>query len=325
MRYIPKEIKIARRFVMLHHIRPPFDLDSLVKQHASLHYRPIPINGVDGVTVNLKVPGKTPTVIVNTNQPVTRQRFTLAHELGHLIIPWHTGTIVDDVFSASTLQLHYGMLEQEANTFAAEILMPLDWVLELYTKAKDLCDLHQQIAKVAAVSDIASAIRLTQVLPPEIIFILVDKDGMIVNTGRSDNSMTILPAKGTDFEDSYFFTIKSHINKSAFVVYHWFDMNENIELNISDKRSWREVLDQMANDLISPEGRDALKKSINGIVSAAHSSAKMNNPRYSAETMVNAITNRLKRPGLENFVAHKDFEVFVHKRAHDFYHGIKGK
>jgi hypothetical protein len=37
--------------------------------------------GVDGICLDLKVPGKRPTVLINADQPPRRKRFTLAHEV----------------------------------------------------------------------------------------------------------------------------------------------------------------------------------------------------------------------------------------------------
>jgi Zn-dependent peptidase ImmA (M78 family) len=52
-----------------------------------------------------------PVILLNGRQPVDRQRWTLAHELGHLCL--HSEFIGDDP-------------EQEANAFAAEFLMPAE-------------------------------------------------------------------------------------------------------------------------------------------------------------------------------------------------------
>lgn len=54
-------------------------------------------------------------IIINKNQPADRYRFTLAHELGHLIM--HRNTI-----SATK--------EQEANRFAANLLMPAEEIAD---------------------------------------------------------------------------------------------------------------------------------------------------------------------------------------------------
>ncbi|MDN3518312.1 XRE family transcriptional regulator [Aquisalimonas lutea] len=61
---------------------------------------------IDGVT--LAVPGLPPCIFLNSDRPADRRRFTLAHELGHLImhrIPTPT-------------------MEDEANAFASALLMP---------------------------------------------------------------------------------------------------------------------------------------------------------------------------------------------------------
>lgn len=61
---------------------------------------------VSGAT--FKVPGKPPLVLLNSTQPSDRMRFTLAHELGHLIM--HRFPTAD--------------METEANEFASAMLMP---------------------------------------------------------------------------------------------------------------------------------------------------------------------------------------------------------
>jgi len=59
-------------------------------------------------------------IFVNSNDPATRQRFTLAHELGHAIL--HSNENIVDYrknFTNTT-----DRKEVEANKFAAELLMP---------------------------------------------------------------------------------------------------------------------------------------------------------------------------------------------------------
>ncbi|UNK28098.1 XRE family transcriptional regulator [Serratia plymuthica] len=62
--------------------------------------------GLSGLSY--KVAGLPPLIFINKNQPVDRYRFTLAHELGHLVM-----------HRAPT-----PTMEDEANAFAAELLMP---------------------------------------------------------------------------------------------------------------------------------------------------------------------------------------------------------
>lgn len=64
-------------------------------------------NEIDGT--NLRHPGVPPLLFMNKNVPGERHRFNLAHELGHVVMHYHTTT---------------GDAEQEAHTFAREFLMP---------------------------------------------------------------------------------------------------------------------------------------------------------------------------------------------------------
>ncbi len=65
-------------------------------------------------------------ITVNANSIPTRQRFTIAHEIGHYLIPNHDGKIE---CSNTDLQAFHSAdaglkIEAEANNFAAELLMP---------------------------------------------------------------------------------------------------------------------------------------------------------------------------------------------------------
>jgi Zn-dependent peptidase ImmA (M78 family)/transcriptional regulator with XRE-family HTH domain len=65
-------------------------------------------SAVSGVKV--AVPGMPPVIVLNKDQPADRMRFTLAHELGHLVM--HRFPTND--------------MEREANNFASALLMPAD-------------------------------------------------------------------------------------------------------------------------------------------------------------------------------------------------------
>lgn len=68
---------------------------------------------IDGLTI--APPELPPCVFVNSKRPADRQRFTLAHELGHLVL--HR-------------TLHEGDIETEANEFASAFLMPKEDIQE---------------------------------------------------------------------------------------------------------------------------------------------------------------------------------------------------
>jgi len=68
-----------------------------------------------------------PIIGVNSKHPGTRRRFTIAHELAHLLLHPRSGVHVDEgVFQMRDARASTGSDEEEveANRFAAELLMP---------------------------------------------------------------------------------------------------------------------------------------------------------------------------------------------------------
>jgi hypothetical protein len=156
---------------------------------------------IDGISNNLKVSGKKPTIYVNTKDRATnRQRFTLAHEIGHIIIPWHIGTIFDNIIDQPITEYSIGYkdMEGEANAFASELLMPSTWLSELICQEKyrDIALLSKYIAREARVSLVAACFRLRSFLPPGYIFILSDIHGIIQYSGKTHGTLSTLPRIG---------------------------------------------------------------------------------------------------------------------------------
>jgi Zn-dependent peptidase ImmA (M78 family) len=73
---------------------------------------------ISGVT--FAVPGMAPLVLLNSEQPADRMRFTLAHEIGHLVM--HRFPSVN--------------MEEEANLFASSLLMPAEDIRPLLSIRK---------------------------------------------------------------------------------------------------------------------------------------------------------------------------------------------
>jgi Zn-dependent peptidase ImmA (M78 family) len=71
-------------------------------------------------------------IVVNARHGRERQRFSISHELGHFILG-HEAVELDHYLSSifgdadESFKVE-GDLEQEANAFAAELLMPRQWV-----------------------------------------------------------------------------------------------------------------------------------------------------------------------------------------------------
>ncbi len=105
---------------------------------------------------------------VNRAHHPLRRRFTVAHELGHMLLhtqePLHvdrqTGVFLRNHVSSAGVERN----ETEANLFAAELLMPKEWVLQHFAQRRDPQVVEdaelRELAKRFGVSQQAMTIRL---------------------------------------------------------------------------------------------------------------------------------------------------------------------
>lgn len=121
----------------------PIDVVEVATKHG-LEVKPYDLGDVSGV---LHINNDKGIIGYNPKHTKVRQRFTIAHELGHYVMHKNTGDIfIDNSFN----QIHYRdeksstgeiVKEQEANAFAAALLMPEDaLVKEIKNHNFDLAD-----------------------------------------------------------------------------------------------------------------------------------------------------------------------------------------
>ena len=129
---------------------------------ADLTYEPY-----DGDVSGMLLRGDDSTVIgVNSKHAKTRQRFSVAHEIGHLVM--HTGKpmFVDRFVRVNWRNGDSSREESEANAFAAELLMPRDLLaseVEMVLAKREVVTpqaLAKRLAKVFQVSPEAMSYRL---------------------------------------------------------------------------------------------------------------------------------------------------------------------
>ncbi len=316
---IQPEVNLARRVIDKFSLEPPIDIESLIKQYAEVIFANIPFEDIDGVSLNLKVLGKTARVIVNRNKSSRRQRFTMAHELGHILIPWHIGTIIDhanpDNFGETS---HYWKVEAEANTFAAELLMPYTFVSELLTETSDLAKINSLIATNCNTSVIASSIRLAQLAPENVVYAF-EKGGQIEFSGRTDGTIASPLSRGMEFPEKPYDYYEEHFTSTQNEgQLHWWLLPKKIHIDVSDSRPWREILDVIVRDVGIPSSEvQKVKSSINGVVAYANSSCKKNGA-YDVASLVSACFQRFSdRKIYEPFIHHSSFKTFLVKKAED--------
>ena len=151
-------------------LRIPVDV-ALVAHRLGLHVEqadlPAEVSGF------LTLRGKRGTIVYNETHPRVRQRFTIAHEIGHYVMHRDQSDLFIDKryplwlrdTNASTGER---LQEIQANHFAATLLMPRTAVEEAYSSLEYDLDLDDEdrldeLARSFAVSKQALSIRLSRV------------------------------------------------------------------------------------------------------------------------------------------------------------------
>ncbi|MEX2167770.1 MAG: ImmA/IrrE family metallo-endopeptidase [Pirellulales bacterium] len=176
MARIRKARAAARTLISKSPKGPPTDLAAIAKiLKAQIELRDDLGPNVAGVLIPL--PERSGWVIaVNGDDPESRRRFTIAHEIGHIILHGYTAPHADGSFQLRMRneESATGTVDEEieANQFAAELLLPADLllkdvssvVLEHESKASSSTGFDDTLAKLAAkygVSRQALALRLS--------------------------------------------------------------------------------------------------------------------------------------------------------------------
>lgn len=141
------------------------------------------VEDCDGALV---VEGDAAGILINSAvEPEGRRRFTLAHEVGHLIL--HEDRFryrVDrlrDIENQATDDM-----DQEASYFAAALMMPLSLISPQYTRAEPSLELADELADQCGVSTQAAARRLVTASDHPCLLIVLD-EGRVVWADRSSS------------------------------------------------------------------------------------------------------------------------------------------
>jgi len=111
---------VAQKFVKT----VPPDLTALCRD-LGLRIREVPAKGFDGALVRSKAGQKGIVAVKASVREKSRKRFTIAHEIGHFVIPHHRnlGNICEER-KIESFDSHLNRPEIEANEFASELLLP---------------------------------------------------------------------------------------------------------------------------------------------------------------------------------------------------------
>jgi Zn-dependent peptidase ImmA (M78 family) len=150
-------------------VSPAVDVEAIAKLHGITVQRQKVEDSFSGFLLRDNQSG-TVVIGVNAQHPPVRRRFTIAHELGHFFLHEHEKLRVDQgtfVINRRDARSSTGtdIQEIEANAFAAELLMPEEFILrDIEELNKNPLADHQLLCRMADrydVSEPAMAIRLS--------------------------------------------------------------------------------------------------------------------------------------------------------------------
>lgn len=186
--------KLANGIISSLGLTPPVDLN-LLYQHFEIDL--VYEDNYLGIEAYSELNNK-PKVVINPEltsyEP--RRRFTLAHELGHVCIPWHNGDIkcdTDNNYKIIGGKKYLDTQELEANVFASEILMPSNWIKnEIESmKAGSFFSLVEKIANDANTSIMACLFSLEDKLESGHIYFIRNVNNDYYMTFKSKNTFTV--------------------------------------------------------------------------------------------------------------------------------------
>jgi hypothetical protein len=121
------------------------------------------VESFDGALVRLKGSTEGLIAIRQTIRESGRKNFTIAHELGHLLLPGHDESTVCLRTEVETWDSDLPTHEVEANEFAGELLMPTQLLTKLVSGRKPSFELIEFLARDCSTSLTATAYRFVEV------------------------------------------------------------------------------------------------------------------------------------------------------------------
>lgn len=162
----------------------PIPLEELARLAGITKIEPLSSEGFAGALIT-NAEKSEGAIFYSTNGPRSRQRFTIGHELGHFLLPWHR----QSSFQCKNEDMTFGAKvewETQANQFSAELLMPKPLVMKRLRALKDPDLLHvQALAKEFETSVEMTARRYIELneYPCAVVF---SKNNDVRYTARSE-------------------------------------------------------------------------------------------------------------------------------------------
>ena len=162
----------AQDIVSSFDLTPPIDLGKICEElDIKVNYEPL-----GSIEALLIVSAGKKNIIIDNCRRVypQRERFTIAHEIGHYIMPWHENLQqCDKIVDFNS----YDIVECEANDFASELLVPKSNLLEDIKGKKVTLALIKELADQYKVSLVVMARRVLEYTEGEAVVLIYYPNG----------------------------------------------------------------------------------------------------------------------------------------------------
>jgi hypothetical protein len=158
-----------------------------------------PLSNLEGALITTPERGYG-AILVNSSSNPRRRRFTVGHELGHFLNPWHKPPLAtgfactpEDMTISFALDRYYRQ-EAEANVFSIELLTPRKQLARLLKHSANL----EQALEIASAFDISreSAVRRYAALHGDCLAVVISHNRKIRYFERTDTFPRLCLKKG---------------------------------------------------------------------------------------------------------------------------------
>ena len=299
------EENLARRFVELHDLTPPVDIFQLAQQYAKVTWVDWPCDS-DAITVDLVSPTG-PRMFIGATGKRWRERFTVAHELGHVLLPWHYQLIAchprADIGNPNSFTR-----EREASTFASGVLLPDRYIRPVVESTQVVSEWLEAVA-AAEISAAAGILGLTdRILPPGIAFVVSGVDRPFMSRGTTPPVRFGATNAAGVWERTAVASGKVRHQNRDVGWYRFVDYEEMPEA--VDPRPISQILaDAIMHSKGNPVDKLRWTASVNGVFGAADLAATL---KGYPNTAYNKLLCRFKsKPELAPLLAESDFRIFL--------------
>lgn len=300
----------------------PVDVEQLASKYAKLSFHDIP-EDFDGITIKERY--KEPKIIINNIRNSNRKNFTIAHELGHIIIPWHVGVIIDETTSSTEFyDSDYGQLETEANKFASCILLPRDIIdkrVKNYINGSyklPLSNFIEDISDLSNVSLLSTTFRVFKFLPPNFYFFVIGKKSSVQYRGNSRGSSSLEIFEDISLDNMY---KKCSIHTDRYTFYFFEITHSHSVQQYSDDHNWEPTL----KFIISEQGfSERENKRLYGSICSrfgGYYGSNLKGRGYSFDVFYNILHDRVTTfyGDIDWLIKHDDFILFFIQKVSEIY------